>query len=61
MKDGYINRETDSLIFTTWEHAINTNEIKGKIEKSKVSKCRMCGQADETVKQIFGKVGTNIR
>lgn len=54
LKEGSLKRETESLILAAQEQAIRTNSIKAKIDKTQVdSKCRMCGQSDETINHIL--------
>ncbi len=50
IKDGYLKKETEGLILAALEQAIRTNWIKRMIDKQEISqKCRICGDADETV------------
>ena len=49
LKDGTLKRKTETLIMAAQEHAIRTNLIKAKIDKTQQeSKCRMCGHVDES-------------
>ena len=49
LRNGILNRETESLIFPAQEQAIQTNVMKEKIDKSqKQTICRMHSRADET-------------
>ena len=53
LKDGSIKRETESLIMAAQEHAIRTNAIKAKLDKTQAeSKCRLCGKVDERVRHM---------
>ena len=50
---GNFKRETESLQITTQNNAIRTNHIKARIDKTQQnSKCRLCGDRDETVNHI---------
>ena len=50
---GNLKRETESLITAAQDNAIRTNYIKAKIDRTQQnSKCRMCGERDETVNHI---------
>ena len=56
VKDGTLKRETESLIMAAQEQAIRTNLIKAKIDKTQQeSKCRICGQSDESVSHILSE------
>ena len=45
-------RETESLLIATQNYAIRTNYIKRNIDNmQKNSKCRLCGDRDQTVNQ----------
>ena len=53
LRNGILNRETESLIFPAQEQAIRTNVIKEKINKSQEQTiCRMYSRADETLNHI---------
>ena len=55
-KRWHFERETESLIMAAQEQAIRTNLIKAKIDKTQQeSKCRMCGQSDESVSHILSE------
>ena len=57
MEDGGLKRETEILIMTAQEQAIRSNVIKAKIDRSQTdSKCRMCGQVDETMNHITSEL-----
>ena len=52
-RNGTLKRETESLIFASQEQPIQTNVIKGKIDKSQEkTKCTMCSRADEAINPI---------
>ena len=54
LKQGNLKRETESLILAAQEQAIRTNVIKAKIDNTQEqSKCRMCGEKDETVNHLI--------
>ena len=56
LKQGSLKRETESLILAAQEQAISTNAIKAYIDKSQEqSKCRMCGERDETVNHLVSE------
>ena len=53
LRDGTLKPETESLIFAAKEQAIQTNVLKGKIDKSQEqTKCRMSSRADEKFNHI---------
>ena len=48
-----LKRKTESLLIIAQNNTIRTNHIKARIDKTKRnSKCRLCGDKDETIKQI---------
>ena len=50
-RKGNFKRETESFQMAARTSAIRTNHIKGKINKTQQnSKCRLCGDRDETIK-----------
>ena len=56
LKNGALKRETEALIMACQEQAIRTNVVKTRIDKSQLnSKCRMCGQANETINHILNE------
>ena len=56
LRNAGLKRGTESMIMATQEQAIRTNIIKAKIDKAQEeSKCRMCGQVDETVNHIISE------
>ena len=56
LKKAGLKRETESLIMAAQEQAIRTNLIKSKIDKSQQeSKCRMCGDSDESINHILNE------
>ena len=56
LKQGSLKRETESLILAAQEQAIRTNAIKAYVDKSQdQSKCRMCGERDETVNHLVSE------
>ena len=49
-------RETESLQIAAHDNAIRTNHIKARIDKKKQnSKCRLCGNRDETINHIISE------
>ena len=45
--------ECECLVVAAQNNAIRTNNIKVRIEKKqKISRCRLCGDRDETIKHI---------
>ena len=56
LRNTGIKRGAESMIMAAQEQAIRTNVIKAKIDKTQEeSKCRMCGQVDETVNHIISE------
>ena len=56
LKQGNLKRETESLILAAQEQAVRTNVIKAKIDNTQEqSKCRMCGEKDETVNHLISE------
>ena len=56
LKQGNLKRETESLILAAQEQAIRTNVIKANIDNTQEqSKCRMCGEKDETVNHLISE------
>ena len=53
IKNGFLKKETEGMIFAAQEQALRTNAIKAKIDKQPVSpKCRLCGKKSETVMHL---------
>ena len=49
LRKGNFERETESLLIAAQDNAIRTNNIKARIDKTQQnSKCRLCGDRDET-------------
>ena len=49
-------RETESLLIAAQNNAIRSNHIKARIDKTqKISKCRLCGDRDETINHIISE------
>ena len=49
-------RETESLLIAAQDSAIRTNNIKARIDKTQQnSKCRLCGDRDETINHIISE------
>ena len=54
LRQGNIKRETESLLIATQNHAIRTNHIKTRIDKTQQnSRWRFCGDRDETINHII--------
>ena len=54
MRKGNVQRETESLLIAEQNNAIRTNHIKARInETQQNSKCRLCGDRDETINHII--------
>ena len=54
---GNLKRETESLLIAAQDNAIRTNHIKARIDKTqkKNSKCKLCGDRDETINHIISE------
>ena len=53
LQNGYLKRETESLIVAAQNESIRTNLIKAKIDKSQGdSLCRVCSKVDESIDHI---------
>ena len=49
-------RETESLLIAVQNNAVRTNHIKARIDKTQQnSKCRLCGDRDETINHIISE------
>ena len=56
LRKGNLKRETESLKIAAQNKAIRTNHIKARINKMQQnSKCRLCGDRDETINHIISK------
>ena len=56
LRKGNLKRETESLLIATQENAMRTNNIKARINKTQQnSKCRLCGDRDETINHIISE------
>ena len=54
LRKGTLKRETESLLIAAQDHAVRTNHIKAGIDKTlQNSKCRLCGDRDETINHII--------
>ena len=52
-RKGNFKRETESLLIAAEDNAIRTNHTKARIDKTQQnSKCRLCGDRDETINHI---------
>ena len=53
LRKGNLKRETESLLMAAQNSAIRTNHLKARIDKTQQnSKCRLCGDRDETINHI---------
>jgi hypothetical protein len=51
--DGYLKKETESLIMAAQEQSLRTRKIMHDIDHRNVNpKCRLCGKKDETVEHL---------
>ena len=56
IRKGNFKRETESLLIAALDNAIRTNHIKARIDKTQQnSKCRLCGDRDETINHIISE------
>ena len=56
LRKGNFKRETESLLIAAQNNAVRTNHIRARIDKSQQnSKCRLCGDRDETINRIISK------
>ena len=56
LRKGNLKRETESLLIEAQINAIRTNHIKVRINKMQQnSKCRLCGDRDETINHIISE------
>ena len=56
LRKGNLKRETKSLLIAAQDNAIRTNHIKAGIDKTQQnSKCRLCGDRDETINHIISE------
>ena len=56
LRKGYPKRENDSLLIAAKNNTIKTNDFKVKIDKTQQnSKCRLCGDRDETINHIISE------
>ena len=56
LRKGNFKRETVSLLMAAQNSAMRTNYIKARIDKTqRNSKCRLCGDRDETINQIISE------
>ena len=56
LRKGNFKRKTESLLISAQNNAIRTNNIKARIDKTQQnSKCRLCGDRDETTNHIISE------
>ena len=64
LKEGKLNRETESLIVAAQDQAIRTNYVKATIDRSQTDpKCKIFNQHNETIShycKCVSKTDTNI-
>ena len=54
IRKGNFKRETESLLIAAQDNDVRTNHIKARIDKTQQnSKCRLCGDRDETINHII--------
>ncbi len=54
LRKGNLKRETESLLIAAQDNVIRTNHMKARIDKTQQnSKCRLCGDRDETINHLF--------
>ena len=57
IRNGFLKKEIEGMLFAAQEQALRTNSIKAKIDKRPVSpKCRLCGSREDHVHKLFGKL-----
>ena len=55
-KKGCLKRTTETLIMAVEQHAVRTNNIKAKIDKTQQnSKCRICKKAEKSVNHVLSE------
>ena len=55
LRKGNFKRETESLLIAAQNNAVRINHINARINKTqKNSKCRLCGDRDETINHNNG-------
>ena len=55
-RKGNFKRETESLLIAAQNNAVRTNYIKARIDETQQnSKCRLCGDRDETINHIISE------
>ena len=56
LRKGHFKSKIESLLIAAQNRTIRTNHIKAKIDKTQQnSKCRLCGNRDETINHIISK------
>ena len=56
LRKGNFKRETESLLIAAQDKTIRTNHIKARKDKiQQNSKCRLCGDRDETINHIINE------
>ena len=49
IRNGFLKKETEGMLFAAKEQALRTNSIKANIDKQVSPKCKLCGTKEETV------------
>jgi len=53
LKDGYMKKETESLLMAAQEQSLRTRKIMHDIDQRNIDpKCRLCGEKDETAEHL---------
>ena len=56
LRKGNFKRETESPLIAAQDNAVRTSHIKAGIDKTQQnSKCRLCGDRDETINHIISE------
>ena len=62
LRKGNFKRETESLLIATQNNTMRTNHIKARIDRTQQnSKCRLCGNRDETINHIISECSKFIQ
>ena len=61
LRNGNLNRETESLLIIAQNNAIRTNHIKAIIDKQQSSRCMLCGDRDEMINHICIKLAEEYK
>ena len=62
LRKGNLKREAESLLIVWQDNAIRIKHIKARIDKNQQnSKCRFCGDRDETINHILSECSKLVR